>query len=239
MTDQTNQAAAPAPASDAPANTGAAETQQGQSGGEQEGQQTQLLFEQQEDNTNAPAGDTPPANADDANADGNEAPAGENGEGEDQEIEYGEFTSPDDLPISPESRDEFVALLKETKVTKDQAQKLIDMHVKMRQREVERWNELKDNWRKEAEKDPEIGGDKLKTSVKLANDVVRKFAGSPEQLDELRNDLILLGLGNKPSFIRLMANIAKATSDDTQDGGGNIGEGKKSFGEVLFGGNMA
>ena len=34
----------------------------------------------------------------------------------------------------------------------------------------------------------------------------------------MQEDLVLLGLGNKKSFIRFCNNIAKATKDDSMDG---------------------
>lgn len=139
---------------------------------------------------------------------------------EGEKVEYTDFKVPEnaDIIVDPEQ----VAWLKEygqaNKLTQDQAQALVDKGVEMQQKNLDFWQDTKKGWREQVEKDPVLGGPNLSTSVKNANDVVRQFAGGDKELQELQDDLVLLGLGNKRSFIRLMNNVHKATADDTAAG---------------------
>lgn len=163
----------------------------------------------------------------------------DNKEGE--KIEYKDFTVPEDMPIAPDTLAEFKAFATENKLTQEAAQKFIDLGVKQQEKSLEFWQNTKKSWRTDSERDPVIGGDKLKTSVNNANDIVRRFAsdpnlgGSPELLKEYQEDLILLGLGNKKSYIKVMNNIHKMISDDSFQGSNNGGAPKsKTMAQTLY-----
>ena len=112
------------------------------------------------------------------------------------------------------------------KLNKEQAQALTDLGVKLQQQNINAWAETKKGWRDEVVADPDLGGKNLENTVNNANKVIRQFAGSEEHLAELKQDLVLLGLGNKKSFVRFLSNIAKATGNDSIEG--NSGSGAKS-----------
>lgn len=103
----------------------------------------------------------------------------------------------------------------------DKFQKAVDLHVKIQTKQLEDFKGIKDDWRAKSLADPELGNNNpetFKATVGRANDIVRKFAGTPAQLEEFQVGLKYLGLGNHPSFIRFCNNVAKATGEDTLGG---------------------
>jgi hypothetical protein len=92
---------------------------------------------------------------------------------------------------------------------------------------------MKQTWREEIVADPKIGGANLDASKKSANEVVRKFAenpefgGSPELVKSLSDDLILLGLGNKKSFMQFLLNVNEFTKNGSIAGTGGTGSADK------------
>lgn len=160
----------------------------------------------------------PPAEGDGADPKDGEEPPKDGEEGEAVEVKLEELTVPEDMPIPDELKGPLSEYIKDHKLDKDGAQKLTDLGVKMQQHNLDVWTKTKSDWRKEVEADPVLGGTNLKVTVAKANDVIRKFAGSEENLAELKQDLVLLGLGNKRSFVRFLNNIAQATGNDTAGG---------------------
>lgn len=146
-----------------------------------------------------------------------------------------ELNLPEDMPIPDAVKEKVTALSTKHKFSKEQLQDMSDLHVEILQGQLTEWENTKTKWAEEAKADPKIGGDKLAGNLKAANDLARKFAGNAEELKEFQQDLIGLGLGNKKSFIRFMANIAAATADDTQNPGGDKPtEEKKDVANILY-----
>lgn len=170
---------------------------------EKPGDQEQFLFE----------GDKP------KDVEGGEKPPGEadkpkEGEGDYKPVDLSEITVPEDMPIPEEIKAPLTEYATKNKLSKEQTQELIDLGIKREQQNIDFWNNTKAEWRKEIETDPELGGANLAATKSQANNVIRQFAGSEENLKELQQDLILLGLGNKRSFVRFLSNVAKATGND-------------------------
>lgn len=238
--------AAPAAAAQPAAATASPQSQEGQNkeAPAAKAESADLLFDESilnpEEKKAAEAAEKAKAEADmtpeeKAAADAKKAEEDKAKEGEAPPVLITDLTIPEDFPVPEEAKADFEALVKEEKWTKEQAQKAVDLHVKQKQKELNNWLNTKADWRKQVEKDPELGGQNLTASVKAANDVVRKFAGTEGQLRELQDDLILLGLGNKPSFIRLMNNISKATREDKIDGkSGHQNAGEKSTAQKMW-----
>lgn len=139
-------------------------------------------------------------------------------------VEYKEFKVPEEMKVDADQVEWIKKFAGERKMSQEDAQALLDKGVEMQQKNLDFWNETKKGWREAVEKDPVLGGHNLTKSVKTANEIVTKFAGTPQELGELQDDLILLGLGNKKSFIRFCNNVARATSDDKMSGasGNNV-----------------
>jgi hypothetical protein len=69
--------------------------------------------------------------------------------------------------------------------------------------------EVREAWKKEAEKDKEIGGENFKESVELANRVIERFGS-----DSLRESLNKTSFGDHPEVIRIFSKIGKLMADD-------------------------
>lgn len=230
--------ATPAAANNAAAATPAADPAKASATPEPKKEEQQLLFDI----------DDTKEKAVDPNAEKKDDEKPKDGEKKDDAPAYlklDDIAVPEDMPIPDEVKAELSSVFEKHKVTGDEQkalmQDLVNMHVKMMNDQVESFNKMKVEWRKEVETDPQIGGANLETSKKAANAIVRQFAGnpefggSPELLKEFSDDLILLGLGNKKSFIRVMLNMHKATQNGSLLGkSGTDGQQKKDTASVLW-----
>lgn len=147
-------------------------------------------------------------------------------------FKFEDLKIPADMPVTPEMKEkvsELSNIFNDEKLSKtEKMQKAIDLHLEQQQKSLDFWNDTKAQWREVSKNDKVIGGQNIEKSVATAESVAVKFGGnpefggSPELLREFQDDLMLLGLGNKRSFIRIFNNIAKATGEDKMDGqGGN------------------
>ena len=91
----------------------------------------------------------------------------------------------------------------------------------------------KQGWLKQAQVDPEIGGEKLGETSELSRRALETF----DTDGKLRKELERFGYGNHPEVLRFTAKIGRMISEDKSVRGGfaPIGE-KKSTAEVLYGG---
>lgn len=70
------------------------------------------------------------------------------------------------------------------------------------------WTKMQEDWQKEIQADPDIGGEKLKENLGAVAKVLDKY-GTPD----LRAAFDLTGAGNNPHVIRFMAKIAKELNE--------------------------
>lgn len=136
-------------------------------------------------------------------------------DGEQPPVTLEALTIPDDVVVADSMKEPVNALISTHKLGKEAAQAVVDLGVKMRQDDLNSWQATKKEWLGQIMADPELGGANADKTKAVCNNVIRKFGGSPENMAELQQDLILLGLGNKRSFVRLLTNMAKATGQDT------------------------
>ena len=100
-------------------------------------------------------------------------------------------------------------------------QALLDRHVMEVKNQVEAlqklqnesWENTKNEWRKQFESDPEIGGKRMETTVNAAREFIRTHGGTPEQQTQIRQMLDITGAGNHPAMIRLLAQAAKSMQE--------------------------
>lgn len=146
------------------------------------------------------------------------------------EVEYS-FEMPEGIEIDEPSANEFKGIAKELKLSKEAAQKVVDIAVKREVQRAEAWKTQVEGWKKEVETDKEIGGDKLNESMSLARKAV---ALGPPELKEFLNTS---GIGNHPAFVKWAASIGKALSEDSFVKGGNPPAPKenKTLGQKLYG----
>lgn len=165
--------------------------------------------------------------------DGQEKPDGEKPDGEDGEkgddaevveakVDFEKITLPEGIAISEESKEALQSFITKHKLSpeaaQDAAQELADIGASIQQKQVEQWQNMKQEWRQAVENDPKLGGHNLRQTIDSCDAVVRKFVGGEAELQEFQADLTLLGLGNKLSFIRFLSNVHAATAEDKLGG---------------------
>lgn len=155
-------------------------------------------------------------------------------------VNFEEIKTSDGTKIAPENMDWLKKFAGDNKLTQEQAQELVDRGVEMQKQNLQFWNDTKKNWLGEVKADPEIGGKNLESTVNNVETAIQKFAankefgGSPELLAELQQDLVMLGLGVKKSFIKLMNNVHRATANDSMDGRSGSNPPKKDIAERMY-----
>lgn len=83
-------------------------------------------------------------------------------------------------------------------------------------------------WRELSEKDPEIGGDKLKESAEHARRALDRFGS-----DELKQVMEEARLGDHPAFVRFFLKLGKAMAEDVVvTSGGAAARPKKTFADL-------
>lgn len=123
-----------------------------------------------------------------------------------------EFKFPDGLDLSCDIMDKFKEMAKNEKMSNDKAQKYVDLVSDMVLRERQNQEQLLDKvskqWRQEILADPEIGGDKVSDSLKIANKAIDRFGGV-----EFRKFLDLTSIGNNKAMVKFLYNVGKQISE--------------------------
>jgi hypothetical protein len=128
------------------------------------------------------------------------------------EFKAEDFKIPDGFTADQTALNEFAAMAKEAKLTKDQAQKMVDMHVKAltgtQTKTVGKIEDLKKQWAQDAIADQEIGGTKLPENLAVAKKALDQFA-----TPAFRKFLEDSGFGNHPEMIRTFFKIGTSVSE--------------------------
>lgn len=124
-----------------------------------------------------------------------------------------EFTLPEGVTIDSELQTEFAGIAKELGMPQEAAQKVHDLGVKLAAKQASTYQaaleKAQNEWKENAVKDKEFGGEKLAENLSVASKALAEFA-TPElkqMLDESR-------LGNHPEVLRLFYRVGKAMSED-------------------------
>ncbi|HLB68745.1 MAG TPA: hypothetical protein VJN63_09850 [Thermoplasmata archaeon] len=121
---------------------------------------------------------------------------------------------PDGSLLAQADIDSISAWAKERGYTNEEAQEIVGREHETSLRVIESLKTQHEReqqaWVDSVKADPELGGDKLSTTRDLAGKVLRRFGS-----DKLAEDVKRTGLGNYPEFVRLLARIGRAISEDT------------------------
>lgn len=123
--------------------------------------------------------------------------------------DYGDFTMPEGIQVDEAAVTEFKALAAEMQLSKDQAQKLVDMEANRIKAMHDAWERTSQQWVQDVKSDKEIGGDNFAPSLSSAAKALDTF-GTPE----LRALFNANGLGNHPELVRFCARVGKAVAED-------------------------
>ena len=130
------------------------------------------------------------------------------GDGEQEPINY-ELSLPDGYTFDEEIKNGLVEFAKEKNLTQEETQKLADLGVKMREKEVAQFQETQKQWIEQIKSDPVLGGAQLNENIAVAKKAIDTF-GTPE-LKKLLNDT---GFGNHPEVVSAFYKIGKSISED-------------------------
>lgn len=140
---------------------------------------------------------------------GGDAPKGDGGAPE----SYEAFNLPEGVKLEGADLETFTGFAKELNLSQEQAQKLLDRELALRQDIETRVNAEADaaikGWLEAARADKEFGGEKFDENVAVARKALETF-GTPA----LKAMLDSSGLGNHPEAIRFMYRVGKAISED-------------------------
>jgi hypothetical protein len=164
---------------------------------------------------------------------------------------YEPFKTPDDVPLDAERVGKFTELLSKLEVggKADHAavqafgQEAVDFHIAevtkavtdYHEKAVASWEKQRNDWKELVIKDPEMGGNRLETTLDAARSFIRLYGGSTEQQDEIRNVMETSGLGNHPAIIRLFSAATRELAEAKPLAGGRPVPATKSKTQTLYG----
>lgn len=139
---------------------------------------------------------------------------------------YEPFTMPEGFRVSDESLAPFIGFLGEAKLSQEQGQRLMDLHAAEIQRLQEQMAEsqqrtfdtMREGWREQFEKDPDLGGNRRQTTINSVVGLIRHFASDADHLRRTLQVLDYTGAGDHPDVIRLLANAAKGMAPQYREG---------------------
>ena len=141
-----------------------------------------------------------------------------------------EFKLPEGIEADKSALEEFTTFAKELKLKGEDAQKAVDIGMRMVERQQEAHRKLVESWAEEVKGDKELGGDKLNQNLAVAKKAVDAFGGP-----ELKAMLDQTGLGNHPAVIKMFVAVGKKISEDSLVQGDRSGAGApKSIAERLY-----
>lgn len=146
---------------------------------------------------------------------------------------YGDFTLPEGRVMDEKLLEEALPVLKDANLTQDEAQKFVDLHLKLSEHAIQSqqkaWADQQGEWRQAAEDDEEYGGSKYDASIATARRAMRDVGGPA-----LAHALEDTGTGNHPEFIRFFKRVGDAMGEDSFNFGGASKEGGKTVAERMF-----
>ena len=153
----------------------------------------------------------------------------DSGEAASEEVVYDEFTLPEGVVLDDETLSSAAELFKEAGLTKEQAQKFVDLQVAANQKAEDKNATIRQEWSDKSKSDKEYGGDKFNESIASANQALEKF-GTPEFKDMLNET----GVGDHPEMIRLLKRVGDLTKEDNPLNPGKAPIKKLSRAEQLY-----
>ena len=137
-------------------------------------------------------------------------------------VKYEAFKVPEGIKLDDAQIGKFTEIAGAAQVKQETAQALVDLymedvqrisnqaveHARAEQRKV--WNTFNDTNKTALRNDPELGGNRLETTLSVAKAFIEEYGGSPEQVQELLAHTTNNGMGNFVGFIRLLNNAGLA-----------------------------
>lgn len=149
-------------------------------------------------------------------------------------IVYKDFSLPKDVKLDAAKLSDITKQFATDKLSQDQAQKYIDLHVAAVQESVKAnikaFNDMQTEWVSKIKADPQIGGANFdsKTVPAIAK-AIDTFCTDDASRKEFREAVSLTGIGNHPAYVKFMARIGAAVSEGQPLSGNPVKAGPKTF----------
>lgn len=144
--------------------------------------------------------------------------------------DYKDFELPEGMELNEDLLKEAAPLFSELGLTKEQAQKFVDLQAKQVQSQVEAHTKQVSEWTEAVKNDKELGGEDFDKNIGVAKLGIEKV-GSPE-LKELMDNY---GIGSHPEVVRAFYKIGKLVQEDNPESGARVSNTQKSVVERLYG----
>lgn len=144
--------------------------------------------------------------------------------------DYKDFELPEGMELDENLLKEAAPLFSELGLTKEQAQKFVDLQAKQVQSQVEAHTKQVNEWTEAVKNDKELGGEDFDKNIGVAKLGIEKV-GSPE-LKELMDNY---GIGSHPEVVRAFYKIGKLVQEDNPESGARVSNTQKSVVERLYG----
>lgn len=139
---------------------------------------------------------------------------------------------PEGLVLDQAMATGFVGLINKYGIPRDAVAELAKLQFDSEQarsvKEGEKWTEVQNEWRKQAEADPAIGGSKLPETLATVGRFMATYGD-----DEARAAFDLTGAGNHPAIVRMLAKAGALLKEGTPVSG-TPAEAPKSAAERIF-----
>lgn len=139
------------------------------------------------------------------------------------------FKVPEGYELDKETTDEFEQHARTMGLSQDNAQKLIDLQVKVVAKahaaQAEEFRKLSESWRQEALK--ALGAEPQK-QLAFASKAIQAY-GTPKLKEVLQES----GLGNHPELVQFFVKVGQTVTEDGLPGGA-AGGGKKSTAQIMY-----
>jgi hypothetical protein len=151
-----------------------------------------------------------------------------------------------DIGLTAEDVASIATLAKEKKLSQEAAALIMEREAatvaRVMERQTQNLVKLRDTWQETVKADPELGGEKLATTQRVAALFIDKFMPNSKDKDgkevvhPLRKMLRESGYGDHPEVVRLFATVGKLMDEGKGPGtGGAPGGAKKTAEEILYG----
>lgn len=127
----------------------------------------------------------------------------------DAATQYEKFTIPEGFDYDDGKVNEFSALARELNLSQEQAQKLVDLHVRHWLGFEEQTKAQAREWSRQSMEDPEFGGQKFTQSLRDAHRFINVFGG-----EKLKAALEATGAGNHPEIFKAFARAGRILGED-------------------------
>lgn len=117
----------------------------------------------------------------------------------------------DQLAIDKPVVEKYTGILSKARVPVEVAQELMDLHLdqvkqiapRLAENQWEVFNRQQESWQNQVKGDPELGGSRIRTVMRIAASFIEQFGGSPAQQKAIMDVMRTTGAGNHPEVLRL------------------------------------